>query len=150
MLKTLTLNFKKIIKTGSIPFKVTIIIIIMVLVGGVFSAGNYILELREYKKSIADIAITDVNLYNISDGTYVGSYDAKLVAAEVQVDVYDHTIKDVYIVYHKNKRGKNAESIVEEIKSAQSLEVDSITGATNSSKVILKAIQNALRSSASR
>lgn len=97
-------------------------------------------------KRISDISISDVDLSKIPNGSYEGSYDAIMIAAKVKVDISDHTIKDINIIYHKNERGQKAERIVNEIKSAQSLKVDTITGATNSSKVILKAVQNALNS----
>ncbi|WP_313562885.1 FMN-binding protein [Ruminiclostridium cellobioparum] len=43
-------------------------------------------------------------------------------------------------------RGAKAEAIVDKIISEQSVTVDVISGATNSSKVILKAVENALES----
>ncbi|MFT9057277.1 MAG: FMN-binding protein, partial [Ethanoligenens sp.] len=89
---------------------------------------------------------TNVNLSKIPDGFYTGSYNAIMIAAKVRVDIADHNIQNITILYHKNERGKKAEVIVKEIKSAQSLNVDTITGATNSSRVILKAVQNALDS----
>ena len=69
-----------------------------------------------------------------------------MVAAKVRVDVSNHTIKDIDILFHKTESGKQAEVIINEVKSAQSLKVDTITGATNSSRVILKSVQNALES----
>ena len=44
----------------------------------------------------------------------------------------------------KYDKGKPAKAIVPKIVDAQSLEVDAVAGATNSSKVIKKAIENAL------
>lgn len=41
--------------------------------------------------------------------------------------------------------GKPAEAIVEDIVENQSIEVDAVSGATNSSRVIMKACENALR-----
>lgn len=120
-------------------------LILALLIGGYF-VTTYLIQLREYKKRIADISITNVNLSKIPDGFYTGSYDAIMIAAKVRVDIIDHNIQNITILYHKNERGKKAEVIVKEIKSAQSLNVDTITGATNSSRVILKAVQNALDS----
>lgn len=142
-----TLKTNKTIKGNKrMTIKITIGVIIIALAVGLYFAGNYIYQLQEYKKRIADISITNVDLSKIPDGSYIGSYDAIMVSAKVKVDVSDHTIKDISILYHKTERGKQAEVIVNEVKSAQSLKVDTITGATNSSRVILKSVQNALES----
>jgi uncharacterized protein with FMN-binding domain len=130
----------------SVAVKIIIGVSILALAVGLYFSANYIFQLREYKKRIADISISNVDLSKIPNGSYTGSYDAIMIAAKVRVDISDHTIKNVSILEHKNERGKKAEAIVNKIKSAQSLKVDTITGATNSSKVILKAVQNALNS----
>jgi uncharacterized protein with FMN-binding domain len=44
----------------------------------------------------------------------------------------------------KESQGQGAEIIPEKVIEAQSLKVDSVSGATYSSKVILKAIQDAI------
>lgn len=119
---------------------------IVILAVGIYFAVNYVFQVREYKKKIADISISNVDLMKIPNGSYTGSYDAIMVGAKVQVDISDHAITNITILEHKNERGKKAEVIVNEIKAAQSLRVDTITGATNSSKVLLKSVQNALNS----
>ena len=53
-------------------------------------------------------------------------------------------ISNINILEHKNERGTPAEIIPKKVVDAQSLKVDVVSGATNSSKVILKAIENAL------
>lgn len=130
----------------SVAVKIIIAVILVALAVGIYFSANYIWQLREYKKRIASISVSNVNLTEIPDGSYTGSYDAIMIAAKVRVDVQDHHIAAINLIYHKNERGKRAETIVNEIKTAQSLKVDTITGATNSSKVILKAVQNALNS----
>ena len=50
----------------------------------------------------------------------------------------------IRILEHKNERGQAAETIVDQIVSEQKIDVDAISGATNSSKVIKKAVENAL------
>lgn len=106
--------------------------------------GFYGTQLLNYKKTIKEIKIENVDLSTISDGKYTGSCDASYIAAEVSVTVKDHKIIDISLLKHKNERGKPAEVIPGKVVEAQSLKVDTISGATNSSKVILKAIENAL------
>lgn len=130
----------------SVTVKIIAAVLAVALVTGIYFAGNYIYQLQEYKKRIAAISISAVDLSKIPDGSYIGSYDAIMISATVRVNIHNHQISGIDLISHKNERGKKAEVIVNEIKSAQSLKVDTITGATNSSKVILKAVQNALNS----
>ena len=79
-----------------------------------------------------------------SDGIYRGQYKASPVSVVVDVEVRDNAITNIVIVKHFNGRGEKAEIITESVLAKQSLAVDTISGATASSKVILKAIENAL------
>lgn len=124
---------------------VIIAICIAALSGGVFGI-NYLISLYNYKKIVSEIDIKSVDLSNVHDGTYTGSCDAIFVGAEVEVTVKDKKITDIKLLNHKTEKGKPAEVIVDDVKEKQSLQVDTISGATNSSKVILKAIENALES----
>ncbi len=124
---------------------VIIAICIAALSGGIFGI-NYLISLYNYKKIVSEIDIKSVNLSNVHDGTYTGSCDAIFVGAEVEVIVKDKKITDIKLLNHKTEKGKPAEVIVDDVKKKQSLQVDAISGATNSSKVILKAIENALES----
>ena len=56
-----------------------------------------------------------------------------------------HMIKEIELKKHDNGQGFPAEIIPGKVVEAQSLEVDIVSGATYSSKVILKAIENALK-----
>lgn len=118
-----------------------IIVLTVVIVG-----GRYLISLNKYKKIVSELNIGNVDLSKVSDGEYKGSCDAIFVAAEVSVKVKDKKITDINLLKHKTDRGKPAEVIVDHVKKAQTLQVDTISGATNSSKVILKAIENALES----
>ena len=120
---------------------VLIAVCIMVLI-----LGFYGIKLLNYKKKIREIKIENVELSTISDGKYTGSCDVSYIASEVSVTVKDHKITDISLLKHKNERGKPAEVIPGKVVDAQSLKVDTISGATNSSKVILKSIENALNS----
>lgn len=93
---------------------------------------------------LADITLNDLNLDQVADGTYNGSYSVFPVSVEVTVTVSDHVITEIDITKHDNGQGQAGEAIIEDVLEAQSLEVDVISGATYSSKVILLAIQDAL------
>ncbi|OCL26916.1 hypothetical protein U472_05360 [Orenia metallireducens] len=95
-------------------------------------------------RELEDIEINDINLGEIEDGQYIGEYTTTLVAAKVAVKVKDHKVVSIDILEHRNGRGQKAERIVDSVIRQQSLKLDVISGATGSSKVILKAIENAL------
>ncbi len=86
-----------------------------------------------------------LDLSKVSNGTYEGSYTAFPVSVTLSVTVFDHQITSITILKHDNGQGKPAEVILSDVIDAQSLQVDVISGATYSSKVILLAIQNALK-----
>lgn len=123
-----------------------IIIACITIVTVVIFGGKYLISLQKYKRIISGLKIKNVNLSKVSDGKYIGSCDAEVISAEVQVTVKGKKITNIVLLKHKNERGKRAEVIVERVKKAQTLSVDTVSGATNSSKVILKAIENALES----
>ena len=104
--------------------------------------------LQRYRASVEALRIQDVDLSKVPDGVYVGSQDAVLVAAEVRVTVADGAIRRIEILRHENGRGKPAEAVLDRVIAAQSLRVDAVSGATSSSKVLLKAVENALRGAA--
>jgi len=120
-------------------------ICIMILIIGVIG-GNYLSSVQKYKTIIKELKISNVDLSKVNDGTYTGSCDAIYVAAKVSVTIKNHKIADIILLNHKYERGKPAEVIPANVVKAQSLKVDTISGATNSSKVILKSIENALKS----
>jgi len=99
------------------------------------------------KKSLAayqNFDFASLDLSQVDDGTYTGLENGGIVEASVEVNVKDHTITKVTILSHKCGKGKPAEVITDDIVAANSLEVDTISGATFSSDVIRKAVYNAL------
>ena len=87
------------------------------------------------------------DLSQVKDGVYLGDYSTFPVSAQVEVTVADHVITDIRLLKHTNGQGESAETILPVVLQAQSIQVDIITGATYSSKVILKAIELSLLSS---
>lgn len=97
-----------------------------------------------YKATLPHLNVATSDLSSIKDGIYKGAYNGHLVSAKVTVIIENHQIIDIILDEHDNQRGQAAEIIIEKIIEAQSLDVDAISGATQSSKVILKAVENAL------
>lgn len=83
-------------------------------------------------------------LSQIEDGTYTGRCNNGIVRVLVEVDIQDHAITNIRIAEHDNGLGTPAEALAEDIIERQSVEVDAVSGATYSSKTIMKAVENAL------
>ena len=66
------------------------------------------------------------------------------VSATVEVIIEGGRIEDIRLLDHGNGMGQPAEAIIEDVVEDQSLDVDSVSGVTYSSRVILKAIEATL------
>lgn len=81
---------------------------------------------------------------SLADGTYEGSYSTFPIKVRVQVHVLDQRIQAISLFEHRNGQGEAAEAILKTIVANQSLAIDTVSGATYSSIVILKAVEQAL------
>ena len=104
----------------------------------------YFMDYNRYMAAVSDITIEGIDLDTVSDGEYIGECDTGYIYAKVKVVVSDHTIADVELLKHHHERGAAAEPIVKTIVNEQRIDVDAVSGATNSSRVIEKACMNAL------
>lgn len=100
--------------------------------------------LRETRRTLDAIEIGEIDPATIPPGRYQGSFHAPLVSALVEVTVDEGRIQTIEVLEHTHGPGYGAERIVDSVLAAQSLQVDVVSGATGSSKVMLKAIENAL------
>ncbi len=121
-----------------------IVLALVLVVGGAYG-GKYFSDLSTYRQEIAAIEIGGIDLNTVPDGTYTGSFDTVWVGAVVEVTVKDHIITAIDL-QHRHDQGEAAEVIPDRVIAAQSLDVDMVSGATNSCMVILKAMENALLS----
>jgi uncharacterized protein with FMN-binding domain len=79
------------------------------------------------------------------DGVYEGSYRSGPVKARVRVAIQDQRISNIQLIAHSTWKGKAAEAIIpDRIVQEQSTEVNGVSGATRSSRVIMNAVQNAV------
>lgn len=121
-------------------------ILLFLIVGGFLGTKAVLARVETDLDSLNDVEIAQIDLTTIKDGMYTGSYSAFPVSAEVSVTVKDHVITAIELIKHNNGQGAPAEVIPGKVVESQSLQVDSVSGATYSSRVILKAIENALLS----
>ena len=86
-----------------------------------------------------------VDQERLVDGLYEGTYKGGPNKATVKVTIKDSKIAEVEIVEHSAWKGKKAEPVIpKRIIDNQSTKVDAVSGATNSSNVIMNAVQKAI------
>lgn len=118
------------------------ILLLIDLVWGII----YLKSVADYKQAVKETTYEDIHISDIPDGVYVGEYDVDFIYAKVEVTVQNGEIANINILEHRHERGKTAEVITDSIVDEQKIDVDAISGATNSSTVIKKAVENALKS----
>ena len=121
-----------------------VLAILLSLICLIFTAV-YLKRVADYKKAVRETTIGGTDISNIPDGVYVGEYDVDFVYAKVEVTVQNGAVTNIDILEHKNGRGKPAEIGADRIIQEQRIDVDAVSGATNSSVVIKKAVENAFK-----
>lgn len=140
----LLIIFCHVLKDKTIRFRWHRILTVVLMICIIGHMVAYFIDFENYQNKIREIHIQDIDISEAEDGIYVGEYDAGYIYAKVEVTIENGNIAELRILEHGNERGEAAEVITEEIKRQQKLDVDAVTGATNSSNVIKKAVQNAL------
>ena len=125
--------------------KVVLLVIMLLLLIGLVWGIIYLKSVTDYKQAVKETTFEEINISDISDGVYIGEYDVNFIYAKVEVTVQNGEITNINILEHRNERGKAAEAITNKIVDEQKIDVDAISGATNSSTVIKKAVENALK-----
>ena len=116
------------------------IFILIVAVG----AGAVLLITEGQRKEDKNLAIADVDFSKVPDGTYRGSYEG-WNKFNVLVTVAVGKVTDIEIAEGSpNPATGVTDDILERIVSGQSLDLDAVSGATVTTKGLLKAVERAL------
>ena len=132
----------KTVKTKGFIAFILIFLCVVIIAGVIF--GLYLQRVNTYQDMVKNTIVSDVDISDIPDGSYIGEYDVDIIYAKVEVIVKSGLISDIIILEHRNDRGNTAESITGDIITTQSIDVDAVSGATNSSTVLRKAVELAL------
>ena len=108
------------------------------------------------RREIAEMEIGQVDFGSLSDGTYTGVYTggkSHMRDVSLEVTVQNGTVTSVTILsgaVDQNgnpvelNNGVSAQEFLNRALEAQTLEIDAVSGATLTSKALLKALENAL------
>lgn len=89
----------------------------------------------------------ELNLSGLEDGVYKGTGTGFAGKITVSVEIKDHKIVSIEIVQVEADDASfiaQAKGVIDRILAAQSLDVDTVSGATYSSRGIIRAVRNAL------
>ena len=124
--------------------KAVLIVVSALLVIGLLAGGLYLKSIGDYKAKVNALTFDEIDLTKVNDGIYEGQCDTGIVRARVQVTVRDYRMESIELLEHENGRGTPAEAILSQMVQKQTTAVDAVSGATCSSKVIRKAVENAI------
>ena len=93
----------------------------------------------------AALTIEAVDLTQIPDGSYTGSYNSYRWSTTVEVTVRDHRITEILPVKIQSGRDSLNKELRDKVLLQQSAAVDVVSGATASSNAYLKAVESALK-----
>ena len=129
----------------SMAFKKCVLIVIwgVTLFGVGFGISFYRGVGKKYDK-VQEIAIQEISVEGLADGTYTGEYTFETLYAKVQVIVKGEEIKKIVLEDFVTEKGEDAAGIVSSIVENQSVMVDDVSKATDSSRVIKLAVMDAL------
>jgi uncharacterized protein with FMN-binding domain len=98
------------------------------------------------KDSTLKLEIGDVNLDKVSDGTYTGSYSGYRWSNEIEITVKNHVITDINVIKSQVfAKDEVIDSLIDAVISKQTLDVDTVSGATADSKAFLSAVEDAFK-----
>lgn len=93
-----------------------------------------------------NLVVNDVKLDEIPDGVYEGSFKGGRFSNSVEVTIKDHRIVDIRKDGSFKPAGKVYGQIYDKVMEEQSLDIDTVSGASITTRTSLKAIENALSS----
>ncbi len=133
---------KKISNVNLQKKKLAQIIVIILLVFGVFSLVMQTVMMHSYR----NMAIKSIDLKTISNGRYLGSAEFYGFEYKIALEIKNHKIIMVDIINNRdNNYAHYAEGVKYKIIKAGNINIDGITGATTTSKCLLKAAENAFQ-----
>ena len=120
-------------------------LLVIACVIGIAVGGIRLVMDRQVGKMYAQLdAVAVVAPEQVADGTYEGTAETPLVKVTVEVTVQKHALREIRLLRHENGQGAPAEAMLPEMLSRNTSEVDTISGATLSSKAIRAAVRDAL------
>lgn len=125
-----------------------IAVIIVLVIVGIGGGIGWSFVMKEQKEA-RNLPLNAVDFDKLIDGTYTGVYEGgmyKWRATEVKVTVADGKVTNIDLVSTKDPGNENTdpEMLFDRVIESQTLQVDTLSGATLTGKAHLQAVENAL------
>jgi uncharacterized protein with FMN-binding domain len=113
-----------------------------IFIGLLFLAANFFNLQR-----IRNITINEPDLKRLENGRYIGRAEVGGFSYVAEVIMTDHRIEEIKVLKNRNNSyARWAEAVIHKIIKHQTLKIDAVTGATTTSKALMKAVSNSLQS----
>ncbi len=144
------------IKKRKGKFRVWIVLLVILGVIGL-GLGITMLAFEPGRREALNLTIGTIDFKNLNDGIYTGEYKGTkdhLRDTKVQVTVASGEVTEIKVIggalanekqTTEVRNGQSINDLLDRVIESESLQVDVISGATISSKVHLKAVENALK-----
>lgn len=94
--------------------------------------------------AIKNMAIQNVDLTGVGNGIYAGAFKKGRWNSRVEVTVKDHRITDIKVLKGDPTVTSISEEAIRQVIEGQKVDIDIVSGATVTTKALLKAIEDAL------
>lgn len=126
--------------------KIGLIVVVSVIVLFVaFMAIKIETKMQKTREALDSQVNVEIDMKQVADGIYKASSGGGMVQVELEVEVKDHKIVNINLLKHECGKGKPAESTIDEMVKNNTDDVDIVSGATASSKIIRNAVNKALQ-----
>jgi uncharacterized protein with FMN-binding domain len=96
-------------------------------------------------RAVRAMPINHIDLAKVKDGTYLGDFTYGGFTYQVSVAVVSGQIRTIAVVKNRTTSpAKRAEEALKRVLEQQRNDVDAVSGATTTSKALLKAVENAI------
>jgi uncharacterized protein with FMN-binding domain len=132
---------KKKLTAGNIILRIFLSIISVILVICLCGAGFILLG----KNKTIHAPLNGISLSSVADGTYEGSYSGFRWSNTVSVTVQDHKIVGIEQIKPQVVASQDTiDNLIASVETAQSTEIDVVSGATADTRAFLSAVEDAL------
>ncbi len=125
--------------------KIVGLILIPIILAAIIFLVYMALKLKQEEQQLQAIKIENIDIKSVKSGEYIGTCFLELKKAKVRVVVEDGIITEIEVIEHTHGPGRGVYEIAKEIIRKQNLDVDAVSGATKSSIVMRRAVENALK-----
>ncbi|MEA4882303.1 MAG: FMN-binding protein [Clostridia bacterium] len=119
-------------------------IMFWIVTGLVAVIGGAVIRDMVGRRGIKSLLISAVDFSGLRDGVYTGQYKGGRWSNKVKVTVASGRVTAIDVVRDIQYQSEVTRKAINEVIEAQSLQVDTVSGATITTKAFLKAVENAL------